>query len=627
MHQTLIRKLSICFVGLLLLIACTACKAGAPYPIKDYLNNLAIRSGIGKSNNLDNNFNDLLLWEIVDEDDKYKYNEALDYEYLSKTIGRLIDEDNNITTLKAKGWIDLKCKENNIVPRDIADSVLEKAIRQINDRNYENSFSAEYKKEIKDSDEDLNVGDILLVDNAYKIVKKVSEEGYELTNAEFDDVFESLDIEGSFEIDLSEAEIIPYGELEESGYVNEKYNLISNKRKVFNHDGFRISYSISKSAIDVHVSKEVNSLNVYGDLSIYNIKPTFKWTYEKNDLRNCFFSLKMNSTEKIGVSDGKYGNYYLNFKDLDSSSFKSLMDSMIDPVKDQVEASIPICKIKTPIPQLPMVYLNLDLLIKLYASGKAELVIYNAHNIGFETKNNQIRFINDHDNDFDSIIQASAKAGMGINVSLDTANYSLADIELDGGLKARLSTTIHLFDEEGDYDSIDSDIAYSTVQEISKENNNVKICGDVSFYWYMDLLINTAKTKMSKMGFSRSFNIMDERDQVFGNLHHLENGHFVERCTRKKKTKLKQMDKVKSNKIVLDSYAEVLKKGETHQIIIKSLPEGYTNSDIVYSSEKHNIASVSNGKIIALSPGSVKIVVSSSDGKYTAYVNILVSTE
>jgi len=626
MHQTLIKKMSICFIGLLLTIACTACEAGAPYIIRDYLNDLSIRSGIGNSSNINDNFENLLLWEIVDKQDNELLKERLDYEYLSKTISRLIEEDNNFSAFKAKGWINKNCKEKNKVSKETAQSVIDKAVRQINHQEFTDTYNAKYKKEPKSIDDDIQIGDLVLDDGIYKIVTDIEENVYSFKKAEFDDVFEELELQGSFELDLSEAEIIPYHQEEKSSYINNKYKLLSNKKNVFNYDGFRISYSISKSAIDVHVSKDVNNLNVFGDLSIYNIKPSFKWKYEKDDLKNCFFSLKMNSTEKLGISDGKYGNYYLKFKDLDSSSFKALMDSMIDPVKDQVEASIPICKIKTPIPNLPMVYLNLDLLIKLYASGKAELMLYNSHNIGFETKNGQIRFINEHDNDFDSIIQASAKAGLAVNASIDAANYSLADIELDGGLKARLSSTVHLYDEDGDYDSVDSNIAYSTIQELSKENNNVKVCGDVSFYWYMDLLINTAKTKMSKLGFSRSFTILDERDQVFGNMHHIENGHFVAKCTRKNKTKIKQMDKVKSDKIVLDSYAEVISVNETYQIKIKGLPEGYKETDIVYSSQNESIASVKSGLVKGMSPGSVKIVVSSSDGKYKAYVNILVST-
>ncbi len=86
------------------------------------------------------------------------------------------------------------------------------------------------------------------------------------------------------------------------------------------------------------------------------------------------------------------------------------------------------------------------------------------------------------------------------------------------------------------------------------------------------------------------------------------------------------MEQVTSTRIVLDSYAEVLKENETYSIAVKALPEGYKLSDLIYSSEDAGIATVSAGQIKAIKPGSVKICVSTSDGKYKAYVNILVST-
>ena len=126
--------------------------------------------------------------------------------------------------------------------------------------------------------------------------------------------------------------------------------------------------------------------------------------------------------------------------------------------------------------------------------------------------------------------------------------------------------------------------------------------------------------------FSKNFTILDDDNQVFGNLHHLENGHFVEKCTRKKRNTIKKMDKVESNKIVLDSYAEVLKINETYQIVIKALPKDYTASNIVYVSNDSSIASVNNGIITALKPGSVQIDVKTNDGIHKAVINILVST-
>lgn len=625
MHQTLIKKLSLCLASLLLLVTCSSCQASAYYSIGNYLNDLAIKTGIGNSKNLEENFLALQNWKIVQIDDKKLLEDDLDYDYLGKTINSLIEKENNLDNLKALGWIDSDSQLTDKVEKSIGIKVIDRATDYINNKTFEDVFNSEYRKDIKSVDDDLCIGDIVIKDDEYYKVVDYENDKHILEAAQFEDVFSYLDISSEFEIDFTDSEVIPYGESENTIYENHNYNLLSSNTHVFNSEGFRISYSLNKSGIDVHVSKNVNDLNVFLDLSINNVKPVFKWKYEEDDIKNCYFNIKMNSSEKLGISDGKYGNYYLTFKDLDSSSFKSLLNSMVKPVNDQVDVSIPICKIKTPIPNIPCAYLNMDLLIKLYASGKAELALYSKHNMGFETKDGSIRFINDHDHKFDSIAQASSKAGFGINLGLEAATFVLADAQVDAGLKAKLQSTLHLYDEDGNLDSISSDVEYSTLQDISKENNDVKVCADVSFHWYMDLLINTSKTKMSKYGLSKSFSILDDDNQVFGNLHHIENGQFVKKCSRDSRKFIKKMDEVKSDRIVLESYAEVLDVDKTYQIIIKSLPKNYTDKDIIYSSSNDNV-SIDNGLIKAIKPGSCKIEVKTKDDKYKSYVNILVST-
>ena len=49
------------------------------------------------------------------------------------------------------------------------------------------------------------------------------------------------------------------------------------------------------------------------------------------------------------------------------------------------------------------------------------------------------------------------------------------------------------------------------------------------------------------------------------------------------------MEEVRSDRIVLDSYAEVLKRDQTFTIVVRSLPEGYQKKDLVYSSENEKI--------------------------------------
>ena len=593
--------------------------------MKDFLNTLAIRSGIGQSENDEENIAGLAAWGVTIEEDSL--NESFDYLQLSKTVSDLLGENDSFISLKDKKIISTDVKEKQIVEKDDGEEVITRTVSYLNSREYEPFFDYEYKKEPKQIDDELKYGDIVYTGESYK---KVTEEGEDmiLEDAEFEDVFTYFELDGSYYIDFEEAEIIPYGEeYKDTSYVNEKFNLLSSSNHVFSSEGFRISYTLNKAGIDVHISRDIDGVNIYGDVSLNNVKPVFKWLYEEDDVQNCYFNLSFKTTEKIGASIGRYGNYHLKFKDADPSSFKSLINSVIEKQKDEVEASIPICQIRTPIPNVPTAYLNIDLLIKLYVSGRVEVVLYNTHSLGFETRNGNIRFINDGTRDLDAIIQASGKAALGVNMNLEAVTFRLADIELDGGIRALVKSTLHLYNDDGEVTSESSSYALSTLMELSDGNPDVKVCGDVSLYYLLDLIINTSKTQMAKYGFSRTYSILDEDNQIFNNLSHIEDGHFVKKCTRNDRPVITQMEEVKSTRIVLNSYAEVLKQNETFQIEILGLPEGYKESDLRYSSTDTGIAAVENGLIRPVSPGSARINISTSDGKYSSYVNILVSTQ
>lgn len=632
MHRISSKKIIICLVSLFILVTCVSCKANKPYYVYEYINYLANKSGIQGSENIEDNFKALNDFNILDSDDSVYLNDELDYDFLSKTICKLIGEkEYSIDVLASKDWISKYVKENSKVNETIAKEIVDKAVFYIDNRVFDYNYDFEFVKEPKDYDEQLYVGDLVFdeTDETYKIVTNIVGDDYEYRDAEFSEIYAFYELQDTYEVDFSNVEVIPYGEeIDDSGYINNKFNLLASKNHVFNTDGYRISYTLSSSGIDFHISKKVDGITIYADADIKSVKPSFKWTYKENDVKNCYFNLKMNTTTSLGATIGKYGNYYLKLKDKDSSSFMSSIKSMIVPKADEIEAIIPICEIKTPIPNVPFAYLNMSVGIKLYVSGKIELTVYNNHNIGFEIIDGKARFFYDHKDDVDAIVSSSAKAALALNVGLDATKFRLCDVELDGGIKSQLKTTVHLYDDDFIETSEESDIAYSTLEEVSKDNPYVKVCGDVSLYWLMDLVCNTSKSMLKKWGFSKTFHILDDDNQIFGNLHHIEDGQFVKTCTRKSKkvTTNQGIQFAPANKIVLNTYAEVLLQGDSFTIEIESLPENYSLSNIVYNSSNTDIATVINGVIKAIKPGNAKISVYTSDNKYISYINILVST-
>ena len=628
MHRTLLKKISICFAGFLLALSLVSCKAEPSYYIEDYLSLLALKSGIGQGLNREDDLLALKDWGIIDIQDLSSGKEPLTYSFLLKTIGGLLELEDPSAYLKEEGLIEGNVKDEQKVNRDTAEKIIDFAVDLIDHPLFEEYFSEELKETVKENDSDLHNGDIFVYEDSYRIFDE-NKEKEDCPLAEYEDVYEGLQLEAKEFLDFEKAVVIPYGEVyENTSYINEFYTLLANNdTHVFHKNGFRISYSLNPSGIDLHISKEAKGFNIYFDASLHNVKASFKWKEKEDDLKNCFFTLKFNTTEKLGVSDGRYGNYHVKFKDLDASSFESLLHSLIEPLKKDEEASLTLCKIKIPFGDLPGVFIVMDLKLKLYASGKSEFVLTNSHELGFETKNGKIRFINHNDHDLNCILQASAKGVLGVDFAAETLGIRLADVEVDAGARGVVRSTLHYVSEEEDMKESSSEVPYSVLNELSDGNPDVLVCGDLSLHYILDLNFNTSGTKMNKFGFSKSFSLLDEEDQIFGNLHHIENGHFVEKCTRTKKPQIQKMEEVRSDKIVLVSYAEVLHKGESYAIQVKSLPEGYENKDLSYVSEDPSIASVKDNTVYGVSAGSVRIKVETGDGKYSAYVNILVSTQ
>ncbi len=639
MRQTLNKILSFLILSAILL-TCTSCKEAKPYLTVEYLNTLANRSGISQSSNIDEIINNLKEFEIVDDD---TYPEYLTYGYLALTINRLIlSDDLSIKSLKENGFIKRVKKEDEQVSEQIALEVIEKAVSLINDREIENKQEFEYQEEIQQisnytldgdyliSEEKFVLGDVIYLesDDIYKVVIGVSGNTYTLRDASLEEVFSSFDIEGSDDVDFSKA--IDVTEIEDSGSVyanNSRELLASSATKRFTNNGYNISYKLAKSGINARISKNIDGLNFFFDITVSNVKPSYVFNYEEQGVKTTYFKVDYKTVEEIGVSIGRYKNYYLDLKNADASSFMNLTSSIIKPKADEAEATIRICQIKVPLSGVPTLYLNVELLAKFYVSGKVEIVISNDSSKGFETRNGKLRLINDNDRDANLKIGGSTSSAVGLNFNIEAVNKYLMDIEGDLGIKAKVGTTVHLYDDEGNHEVVYSDVPYSIYDELSKENNDVKVCGDLSLYWLGKIRFNTSRTLLYKFGLSKDIDILDDKNQVFGNKSHIENFTFVDKCTRNNrlKTSNKENNVISSDKILLKRYSKVVNISQSYAIEIKALPSGYDESDLIFESKNNDVATCNGGIVNGISKGATEIIISTSDGKYDASLNVLIS--
>jgi|GEM_PF-1241471 len=639
MPETLLKKFIYLGLSLLIIVTCTCCQDNnEAYLLQDYLSDLTDLSDIETT---DSYLSALQGWGVIGED--YDLKKEMDKQTLAETLCHLlaVESEDYLKYCLEKGYI--SNTSNKKINKEEAILAIEKAVNDLNNQYFSNTYTFTTKEDYKEIDayldnnllsveEELETGQLLYL-NEYESFYRVSEkkeDAYVLEMVEFLDVIENFSFTNSSPVDLQEAEITFYDERNDnSSYINHKYDLLSaskNKGSYVNHKNFDIDYSLSSSSLSVNVKRKSDSgLNLYTNLTISEITPYTKMNFNKDELNDSYFKLHFKASQRYGVEKNKSQNYHQEFSHLISSDFLEKVTSVIS--NDVIQETLRICRISVPIADIPFVKLNLDLSLNIYASGKLELAIVSTHNYGYETRNGYSRFINDCDFSIDPLIRAGGKTSFSLGANIEALSLCLSDIEAEAGAQAYAQTILHLYGEDGNYESVKLEKDYDSLNEASISNVNVKVCGDVSLNWLANLNINSSKTLLAKFGLSKSYPLISEEAQIFGNLSHIENGQFVEECTVGKKEVLasESSEPYHSEKISLSKYALVIKIGESVELPIRYLPDGYSYNDLVYVSEDSSIASIENNNVIGKKAGATKIRIYTNDEKYEVYCSILVS--
>lgn len=613
MHQALNKTFKLLLV-VILSITLFSCKNKEFISKYDFLKELSIQTGICLSDEESDILYSLEEFEVIDASDRSTLEENLTYSFMLDSLKVFSSEIN----------LNFNYKDDEYVYKDDALKAIEKLLDIINNKTFETKEEFEYKDNVKENLDDASAGDIYF-DEEENSYKKINDNG-EISDANFDEVFEEFEISSSDELDLEDCEIIDDElAIEDSVYEDDEYTLLSSKTKVIEKNGYRVSYKVVSGVIQFRVSNNKDNYNKYVDFKLSGIKPSYKWNYKEGKIQEAYFKLNYNLTCEIGVSKEKRQYYKIDAKNMDTSSILSALKSTFKKQSKDLDTKIHICTIKTPIPSIPLASFDVDIFLRFSVSGKVDVVATMSNTNGFEIIDGKFRLINDGIKDIDFNVEASARAVAGVNFALSAAKYTLMDLEVAGGVKASCKTTLHAFDDDGNMETSESDIVYSDIKDVS--DDKVKVCGDVSLNWILDIDFNTSKSLLYKFGLSRSKDILNSKDQVLGNMTHIENGHFVKACTRKAKSYSKnKTTNIDVNKIILDKYSAVININESLVLPIKLLPSGYTNNDLIITSDDTSIVSIDGLNLNAKKVGSTKINVETKDHKYSAYINILVST-
>jgi hypothetical protein len=444
-----------------------------------------------------------------------------------------------------------------------------------------------------------------------------------------EEVAENLDFTYSGELDLSQAEVIDGVEgtsVTESAFTAPQSGRVLARTHTI--QDWQLSYSISASGIRAELSKKLESgAKAYGMVRIYDLKPTIRWRCRDGETESSYFRMDFATTESLGVSAGTNVKRYGDFSKLSAAdplgSLKNLLSSKSSPA----EITVPIATLKIPLPEMPLVKVIVSLEVSLGADGRVELALSQDHSIGCEIRGGGMRAIDDHDAKVEGLLRSNAWITGGVRTALAAGRKKLTDVSLHTGAKARCHATLHLYDNQQNHTTLGADRSLDELEAGIGSSENILLCADVDAHLISRLSFNSSTTLAGKLGLKKTIDLLDADNgpRISGLGGHMENGHIVPRCTRTDRRKdSRTFSAADSRAILLERYVLLLKPGETASIPVASVPEGYTNNDLFYTSSSRAVSVSADGIVRGEQEGCSIVTIATSDGLYKVRCSVTV---
>lgn len=447
------------------------------------------------------------------------------------------------------------------------------------------------------------------------------------------DLSDSMYLSGSTDVDFSKAEI-----LDENGEIIQSYDdstttnmALSAYTKTMEKDGYMVVITSSSTGFKAEVRRELpDGSKAYANVRLASLRCDYEWLSEKKDIKNVYLRLRFNTEENFGVRHTSYTKKYGDFSKIDPKDFISTAKNFFQDADHVVEKTLTLATVRVPIPNAPMMKLEMNVDLNIYVSGRVEITLHQAHEIGCEIRNGTIRMLQKMDPTHQEDIQAIMKVTSGIRFGLKMTGMELCNASLLGGVQAGMKTYVHLYDSDGKKTTVETDLPNDVVDDLAQDNVNVLVCADLDAHIIGEISVNSKSTLLGKMGLSKTITVFNGQNASLlpEGYRHLENLHFVEQCTRndRKPTVEKQEIHV-TGKITLERYALAMSEGGYRTIVVTGLPEGYRTADLIYTVNDETIAIVSeNGRVTGRQSGATEVIVQTMDGKYSTSLSVLVTT-
>lgn len=611
-------------------------------------------------------------WGILEEQHPFLETQVLNKEWTAYTLVNLLSKTTNesvsikdlstshfplqVQTSIVNGLFTLD-QNNAFHPTEIMDqekalSLLDRVIKTINDRQiketktnitWKNDISVldvepiqfSYEQQSISIDPSMHIEEGQLIhfydesNEYYYIVDHQDENRLYLEDADLMEYTENMDLSGSTELNFDQATIEDSsGEVIQEYSASNPISLLStcHLQKTFHVDDYNVVITANSSNAKAEVNRTLPyGSKVYASVKLNGVKVDYQFSSKEKNIEDAYFKVKFSSEESLGLKNGSYKNLYGDFSKFDANDFVSSIQKMYVEKKDVVESTLELCKIKLPIPNAPLMNITVSLNLNMHVSGRVSLSLNQTSTVGCEIKNGKMRMIQEFEHSHSNQFKANAGMSSGVMFGLNVTSLRLMDASLNAGAEATFKTSLHLYQDD-EYNVVETDVSTDVVDELADGNTNVLVCADLSANTVIYLKLNSAKSQLGKIGFTKRINLLKQSLLPKGKTH-LENFQFVSKCTRKEREKSTKLESLKvTKKIKLKDYSMVVHVAKAKSIQITGLPEGYTKDDLEYASSNEEVAQTDlNGNVIGKSAGSSVITISTKDGKHYIKCNVIVS--
>ena len=304
-------------------------------------------------------------------------------------------------------------------------------------------------------------------------------------------------------------------------------------------------------------------------------------------------------------------------------------------------ATIPI---STPIPGISV---KIDVMVYLDANGEIEikLVCDNDTNLTYSSGNYKKTTTADTNASVEGSL--SAEGGVALKVSPALAGWDIIDVKIKAGARIKYSSKLQSETVEEEEDGylitykvwIWKNNLTATIPIIKLEGAGQKSKAFIKAKFTWELMGDKGLIKVTPKEIWAADDIYLGKDEIeripletIEESTTLDEELIIESEEQSTEESLSEEITAESTggswqeMIVIDTFMLSLNEGESQTISVTVLPDGYTESDLVWLIADSSIATVSNGIVSGKAEGSTTVTVATKDGEYSTVCAVIVSS-